>query len=423
MAGKQETMRFIHTADVHLDSPMRGLEAYDGAPVDELRGATRRALENLVDFALDQEVAFVLIAGDIYDGEWKDVNTGLFFAKQMARLGEAGIKVISIAGNHDADSVIARRLPLADCCIELSTKAPESHVLEEHGVVVHGQGFPTKAVEDDLSLAYPDPISGLLNIGLLHTSADGRSEHASYAPCTVAGLLAKDYDYWALGHIHQREILNERPWIVFPGNLQGRHIKESGRKGATLVTVEDAEIASVEHRDLDVARWLVCEVDASTARDQADVLEAIRSRLEHELGDAGERLLVARIVIAGSCAVHGDLTKHEEGLAGDVRALAFDVGADRLWIEKVKVQTRSPIDLEEARKREDAIGELLRSVKELDDTRLREIGNQFADLKTKLPTELRLGEEPFDPTDIETLRGLLGDVEQFLLPLLTAEDS
>lgn len=416
-------MKFIHTADIHLDSPMRGLEAYDGAPVDELRGATRRALENLVECAIDQRVAFVLIAGDVYDGEWKDVNTGLFFARQMARLGEADIKVVLIAGNHDADSVIARRLPLGDNCIELPTAAPASHVLEEHGVIVHGQGFKAKAVEEDLSLAYPDPTAGLLNIGLLHTSADGREGHARYAPCTVAGLLAKGYDYWALGHVHRREVLNERPWIVFPGNLQGRHIREPGRKGATLVTVEDLEITSVEHRDLDVARWLECEVDVSEAREETDVLAAISARLDLELADAHERLIVARIVVVGSSAAHAALSKGEERFAADVRALAFELGTDRLWVEKVKVQTRSLIDLDEARKREDAIGELLRSVEELDDERLREMSAQFADLKAKLPSELRAGDETFDPTDNQTLRGLLGEVEQLLLPRLIAEGS
>jgi len=416
-------MKFIHTADIHLDSPMRGLEAYDGAPVQELRGATRRALENLVDFALDEEVAFILIAGDIYDGEWKDVNTGLFFARQMARLGEAGIKVILIAGNHDADSVIARRLHLPDCCVELPTDAPDTCHLKEHKVAIHGQGFKTKAVEEDLSIHYPDPTPGVLNIGLLHTSADGRPGHASYAPCTVAGLVAKGYDYWALGHIHQREILNEQPWIVFPGNLQGRHIREPGKKGATLVTVEDLEITSVEHHDLDVARWLVCEVDASGAQDETAVLGAVSARLELELGNAHERLIVARIVIIGSSAAHGALTKDEEAFAADVRALAFEVGADRLWVEKVKVRTRSPIDLDEARQREDAIGELLRSMEALDDERLQELSGQFADLRAKLPSELRAGEEPFDPTDTETLGGLVGDVEQLLLPLLTAEET
>jgi DNA repair exonuclease SbcCD nuclease subunit len=412
-------MKFIHTADIHLDSPMRGLEGYDGAPVDELRGATRRALENLVELAIDQEVAFVLIAGDVYDGEWKDVNTGLYFARQIARLGEAAIKVIVIAGNHDADSIIARRLPLPECCIELPTDAPATHRLEEHGVAVHGQGFRTRAVVEDLSSAYPDPVPGLLNIGLLHTSADGRPGHANYAPCTLAGLLAKGYDYWALGHVHQREILNERPWVVFPGNIQGRQIREPGRKGATLVTVDDGEITNVEHRDLDVASWVVCAVDAEPLADEADVLMAIDAGLQEALRDAAGSLLVARILVTGPSAAHGALVSNEGGLAAAVRARAFDISADRLWIEKVKVETRSLIDLDEVRGREDAVGELLRSVAALDDARLAELSRHFADLNAKLPHELRNSDEPFDPTDVDTLRSIIGDIEQLLLPRLT----
>jgi DNA repair protein SbcD/Mre11 len=415
-------MKFIHTADIHLDSPMRGLESYDGAPVDELRNATRRALENLVELAIDQEVAFVLIAGDVYDGEWKDVNTGLYFARQMARLGEAGIKVITIAGNHDADSIIAKRLPLPECCVELPTDAPATHRLEEYGVAVHGQGFRTRAVEEDLSSAYPAPVPGLLNIGLLHTSADGRPGHASYAPCTLAGLLAKGYDYWALGHVHQRETLNERPWVVFPGNIQGRHIREPGPKGATLVTVDDGEIISVEHRDLDVARWLVCTVDAEPYANEADVLMAIDAGLQQTLRDAaGSLLLIARVLVTGPSAAHGPLVSNEERFAAEVRARAFDIGADRLWIEKVKVQTLSLIDLEEVRGREDAVGELLRSVAALDDARLAELSGHFTDLNAKLPLELRSSDEPFDPTDINTLRSIVGDIEQVLLPRLTEE--
>ena len=241
-------MKFIHAADLHLDSPLTGLERYEGVPIDAVRGATRRALENLVGLALDNDVAFVLIAGDVYDGDWPDYNTGLFFAQQMGRLREAGVWVVIASGNHDAQSQISKTLRLPDNVIVLSAARPQSVEFEEHGVVIHGQSFTTRSVTEDLSLKYPEARAGLLNVGLLHTSLNGRPGHEPYAPCTLDGLLAKGYDYWALGHVHSREVAHEDPWVVFPGNTQGRHARETGAKGCSLVTVADGAVVSVEHR-------------------------------------------------------------------------------------------------------------------------------------------------------------------------------
>jgi DNA repair exonuclease SbcCD nuclease subunit len=186
-------LKFLHAADVHLDSPLRGLERYPGAPVEEIRAATRRAFENLVALAVEEEVGFVLLAGDLYDGDWKDYNTGLFFAAQMARLEEAGIRAFLIAGNHDAASQITRVLrPPANVKV-FSTKRPETEILEDLGVAIHGQGFAQISVSEDLSAGYPRAVPHLFNIGMLHTSLDGRPGHASYAPCTVDGLRSRGY--------------------------------------------------------------------------------------------------------------------------------------------------------------------------------------------------------------------------------------
>ncbi len=208
-------LTFLHAADIHLDSPLRGLQRYEGAPADEIRQATRRALENLVQLAIDQSVAFVLIAGDLYDGDWKDHCTGLFFVSQMVRLREANIPVIVIAGNHDAMNKMTRTLPLPENVHMLDHKRPETIHLEALGVAIHGQSFATQAVLEDLSATYPSAVGGQLNIGLLHTCATGREGHAAYAPCTIPGLVAKQYDYWALGHVHGFEVLHR---IVISGN-------------------------------------------------------------------------------------------------------------------------------------------------------------------------------------------------------------
>src|SRR5690606_7156287 len=186
---------------------LRGLERYDGAPVDQLRGATRRAFENLVELAIDEEVAFVLLAGDLYDGTWRDYNTGLFFGPQMSRLRDAGIGAYMVLGNHDAESRMTKQLRLPDTVHRFRPKQAETRIDEERGVAIHGQSFHRPDESADLSAGYPEPVPGMLNIGLLHTCAEGREGHGRYAPTTVENLVSKGYDYWALGHVHRREVL------------------------------------------------------------------------------------------------------------------------------------------------------------------------------------------------------------------------
>lgn len=417
-------MKFIHAADFHIDSPLRGLERYEGAPTRELHGSTRRALENLVDVALAQEVNFVLIAGDVYDGDWRDYNTGLFFSRQMGRLGEADIPVYLIRGNHDAASQISRELTLPDNVREFPPGKPKTFCIDTIDVAIHGQSFATRAVTDDLSVNYPSAVNGCFNIGLLHTSADGREGHENYAPCSVRSLLSKGYDYWALGHVHQREVLSEDPWIVFPGNLQGRHARETGSKGCTVVAVANGRVQSIDHWPLDVVRWRECIVDAAGALDLDDLLDRVRRVLLAELELADGRLLAARITLRGTCRAHETVSGQHERFVNECRALANDTGLGQVWVEKVQIQTHSQVDGDKLAKRSDALGDLLRFIRGLaaDETGLRELLLQFKDLKQKLPVELREGADAINLNDPTLLRGLLGDAEQILLPRLLGRE-
>jgi exonuclease SbcD len=409
--------RFIHAADIHLDSPLRGLERYEGAPLDEIRGATRRAFENLTELAIEEDVAFVLIAGDLYDGDWKDHNTGLFFARQMARLREAGVDAFIAAGNHDAASQITRFLRLPDNVHTFSTRRPESISVEHCEAIVHGQGFATRAVTDDLSAGYPPAVPGLFNIGVLHTSADGRPGHERYAPCTADGLRARGYQYWALGHVHQREVLSREPWIVFPGNIQGRHIREAGPRGCTLVTVEGRDVVAVEHRDLDVLRWALCRVDVSGAPGRDAVYDRVREALQCEQAAADGRSLAVRLLLHGSCGAHAAMHAAPERWVQDLRVLATELGAAGLWLEKVVFETHREVSLEEAMRREDALGGLLRALRELelDAGTLRGMAGEFGDFRHRLPVELLQDEGGFDPTDPERLGAMLEDVREVLV--------
>jgi len=416
-------MKFVHAADLHLDSPLRGLARYEGAPLQAIRGATRRAFENLIDLCLEEGAAFLLLAGDIFDGNWKDYSTGLFFAAQLARLRMADIAVVLIRGNHDAASQITRHLRLPENVHELSVRAPESFEIAPLGVLVHGQGFATKAVTEDLASGYPAASRGAFNIGLLHTSAGGREGHENYAPCRLETLVDRGYDYWALGHVHQREILARDPYIVFPGNLQGRHVRETGPKGASLVTVEDGRVTHVEHRPLDVIRWDRLEIDVSGSASGYEVVGLARDAIERSLARADGRPLAARVALFGETAAHSLLVSSAEQYASEIRLAATDVGGAGAFVEKILLETRSTIDLVKVREQDDPVGQLARSLQQAksDPRALTDLLGELADLKQKLPLELREGEGALT-LDEAHLREILIEVEQMLIPRLLARE-
>ena len=340
--------RFLHTADLHLDSPLRGLGSREGAPVQELRGASRKALDLLVELAKTEKVDFVIIAGDIYDRDWKDYSTGLFFRSRMARLNEAGIPVFMISGNHDAASVISRKLSLPENVTLFSSRAPETHELPNLPVALHGMSFPNRAVDENLVPRYPESIAGKFNIGILHTSLAGASGHDTYAPCSITDLTKKGYDYWALGHVHQPEIVLDNPWIVFPGNIQGRHARECGERGCAIVTVNDSlEVTSFDMHPLDLVRWVSEEINISDAEDVPAIFSKVRAILAKALENAGDRLLAARITLTGTTPLHGLLCSHPERVEAEIEACAQDFGEGRIWIERVKRTTHPAVKLED----------------------------------------------------------------------------
>jgi exonuclease SbcD len=418
-------MKFIHTADIHLDSPLLGLERYEGAPVEAMHGATRRALENLVDLALRETVDFVLIAGDVYDGDWRDFNTGLFFARQMGRLREAGVPVFLIAGNHDAAGQITRRLRLPENVHAFPADRPRTVQLNDLGAAIHGRSFASRAVTENLAAGYPPAVPGAFNIGLLHTSVTGREGHETYAPCSVDDLRRRGYDYWALGHVHTREVVSEAPWIVFPGNVQGRHVRETGAKGCTLVTVDDGRIVAAEHCPLDVLRWVVVTVDLSAARTADEAVDLARSALAAEEAQTDGRPLAARLRLTGASPAHRELAAEVERWRNELRAAATDASAGRVWIEKVECRTRAAADLDGLARRSDALGELWRSVRDLqpDDALRAALAEDLADLRRKAPPELKSGPDALDLDAPDLLRDAVADVRELLLARLArAED-
>jgi DNA repair exonuclease SbcCD nuclease subunit len=414
-------MRFIHASDLHIDSPLRGLDRYDGAPVERLRTATRGALERLVDKALGERVDFVLFAGDIYDRDWQDFHTGLFFREQMVRLGRGDIRVFIVQGNHDAQGVISRQLTLPPNVTVFSSRSAQTVKIDALSVAIHGRSFPERAVDEDLVPSYPPPVSGFFNIGMLHTSLTGRVGHDTYAPTDLPTLVAKGYEYWALGHVHAREVLCEQPRIVFPGNLQGRHAKETGAKGCELVTVE-AGRSEAEFVALDVVRWS----QVSVPLDGVDRLEALKDAfhkaMEPVLIGTTDRLHAVRVTLTGPTELHRLEANQPGTLAAAMHAAAQDISEAEIWIEQVRLELSTPLDRAQAALRQDAVGELVRLVDSIagDSAELtRWAQAELGDLLGTMPQEVAVGDVP-KLDDLGELKSLLMDAEATVLARLAA---
>jgi DNA repair exonuclease SbcCD nuclease subunit len=384
-------MKFIHAADIHLDSPLTGLSAYRDAPVDLLRTATRDAFSNLVSEAIDESVDFVVIAGDLYDGSWKDYNTGIFFSREMGRLNAVGIPVYLIYGNHDAESDTTKKLSLPANVHAFGANKPQTFRIPELKVALHGQSFKHAATTTNLASGYPAPEPGWLNIGVLHTALEGYAAHASYAPCSVAELSAKGYQYWALGHVHEFAELENDPWIVFPGNLQGRHIRETGPRGAVMVTTDEDSIVSVERIYTDVLRWHWLEVDVVSASDLIETVRLVGQSLEKLIDDdPTTKPLAVRVVLTGQSAAHGDLFGDEARLRAEILALSASLAGERIWVEKVRLETSPAMDGEDIRARADAIADLqvLLDAAPTDPALLASLAEDLRHLVDRAPHEL-----------------------------------
>jgi DNA repair exonuclease SbcCD nuclease subunit len=371
---------------------MRMLERYEGAPVEALRLATRQALVRLVDGAISQRVDFVVLAGDIYDGDWRDYNTGLFFVAQIDRLTQAQIPVVMIAGNHDAANKMTRQLRLPTGATLLAADEPGSVLFEDLGVAIHGQSFASAAVTENLARHYPEPIAGMFNLGLLHTCAEGREGHDRYAPCTVEELRRKGYDYWALGHIHQHEILAADPLIVFPGNTQGRSIRELGEKGCVLVRSDGLQPPQATRVPLHSAQWEQLRLRIGPDSTVDSVLQEAGESMAEYVRPSPDLAYVVRVRLEGDWPAGEKGLSHEEWEA-ELRSLSARQGNGRVWIEKVRFDRRGSASDEVCRPTHDdgAMGVVLDQV-----ARLRESPSAQAifresieELMKSLPQELR----------------------------------
>ncbi len=340
-SDKAMAFRFVHTADIHLDSPLATLALRDPELAELIGGATRKAFVAVIDLCLSEQVDALLIAGDLYDGEQTSMKTARFLVDQLRRLHEAGVKTFIIRGNHDAESRITRELTLPESVKVFAGRA-EAVSLACGGLEasIHGVSFANKHAPESLLPKFQPPISGSVNIGMLHTSVDGSSAHSLYAPCRLADLHGAGFDYWALGHVHQRFEERGRAAIVMPGNPQGRDINEAGPKSATLVTIGHDHKIKVEERSTSVAQFERLHIDLAGADDWRDVLKRIDKGLLDGRAAASSEHLVARLKLTGTTPLAWRLRSDADILAEESRTFGAAIG--KTWIDKIELDCAAP---------------------------------------------------------------------------------
>ncbi len=347
------TFRFLHTADLHLDSPLISLALRDRDLADEVGVASRTALTRIVDLCLAEAVDALLIAGDLWDGAQTSAKTPRFLKQELARLSDAGIRSFILRGNHDAASKISKELVPPPLCHVFATKpGTERFEVSGHTIAVHGLSFAEGAVPESLLPRYPAPVAGAFNIGMMHTSLNGSEGHDVYAPCRVSDLDAHGYDYWALGHIHKRAEYQGRSVVVMPGIPQGRDIGEAGAMSVTLGTLGDDGRLALEQRFVAALRFDRVAVDLTEARDWAQVVAALTAALR-AAGQAlrAEDHLVLRPHLTGQTPMAFRIARDLDQLRQE--AVATAEGQKGLWIDKLEnrthdagaPETRLPADL------------------------------------------------------------------------------
>lgn len=346
--------RFIHTADLHLDSPLKTLALRDPDLGATIATATRRAFTTIIDACLAERVDALVIAGDLYDGEIRSMATPLFLGAQLRRLHGAGIPVFIIRGNHDAMAAVTRHLSLPEN-VHVFGAEGGCVTLASQRVAIHGVSFQTKEAPESLLPRFQRPVPGAINIGMLHTSLAGAEGHDTYAPCAVADLVRHGFDYWALGHVHRRSIHARSPHVVMPGMPQGRDINEAGPKSATLVQIgDDGEIAL---REIPTAAAEFCrlEIDVSPAETPDDLAAMLREAMAAARARSPVETLVVRPMCFGRTGLFTWMRADAERLAAEAAQAAASVG--NVLIDVVENRAK-PVETAPETKHHDPLSEL-----------------------------------------------------------------
>ncbi|GGD55983.1 metallophosphoesterase family protein [Paenibacillus nasutitermitis] len=367
--------RFIHAADLHVDSPFQGLPDAPAYVRDTLTDSTFQAVQRLVETAIMAEVDFVVIAGDLYDGADRSLRAQLALQKQWQQLHTHGVQLFVIHGNHDHLGGSRANLTLPETVTVFGSKQMEyAPAYRKDGglaAYVYGRSYGDRAVTENIARSYRPLPDGPYHIALLHGNVDGNPAYDPYAPCSLPELASAGFDYWALGHIHTRAVLHRYPHVVYAGNTQGRHARETGAKGCYIVNVNAAKETELTFVPLDAVRFGQFEMSIEGIEHEQALLDSLELKLSGVLAENGNRPLVVRLRLTGRGTLHHKLTDavFAAELLDGLRQ-RMEHTSERwqpgdppwCWVTALETATGAALDLEAAAEEDSFAGELLRGV-------------------------------------------------------------
>jgi DNA repair exonuclease SbcCD nuclease subunit len=414
---------FVHCADLHLDSPFEGLQVVDSRMAATLRDATFQAFDQVIDLAIRERADFLLVAGDVYDGADRSLRAQLKFREGLRRAGEAGVQCFVVYGNHDPLSGWEAQLEMPPEVHRFGGEEVERFEVRRDGVTlaqVYGISYPVREVRENLVPRFTRQAGGPFAIGLLHGNVGGNPNHDNYAPCKVEDLIAANLDYWALGHIHARQILKEHdPGIIYPGNTQGRSVRELGARGCFLVRVDETGRLTPQFVATDVVRWFSQEVDIAALNTWDDLLNLLSLTKEEVRAAAQGRAAILRVHLTGRGELHAQLRRidPERDLALPLRESETE-RPDFVWVESVQNRTRPLIDIAQRRREPDFLGDFLSAAETLRTAESRE--TTLRQVLSGRPEHRHIAPQIDQLTDADLL-AFLADAETLGLDLLLEE--
>ncbi|RCK25315.1 MULTISPECIES: DNA repair exonuclease [Thalassospira] len=324
--------KILHTADIHLDSPLKSLALRDPELKEKVQIATRSAFTHIIETAISENVDALLISGDLFDGSERSARTAAYLTGQLDRLRQSGIRVFYIKGNHDAENPLTGELNLPDNVHIFDGRGSKVQLSED--VWIHGVSFANRHATESLLPKFPAPVSGAINIAMLHTSLAGATGHDPYAPCAVNDLVAAGFDYWALGHVHRRQVHNETPWIIMPGTPQGRDIGEPGPKSATLLTIID-QVIEVSEIPTSSVEFLNVKIDVSEAGNEDSLRDLLREVFRETANNLTSDSGIIRLSFTGTTTRRWQILRDQDVWEEVASQYARETG--NLWLEKLEI--------------------------------------------------------------------------------------